>query len=245
MPTTVYWASFPSTHSDLQVSELKYFEPISVLKELNAPVFFGPNASKCPAIVDEAKNTFKIKSPLDLNITFNENFNRFTSKYSHDINFLQHMIGPFGEDKVVQLAAPTYLFFCEESLLMTQLPPYYEETDFTKSCINLSATFDIGKWFRVIKPSFKIRQGVQTIDIKLGDALAYLKFNTEEKINLVRFDASTFYKENQDIIGNLLSFKFHKKNPFIPTKLSEGYDAFLRARYNKRVLKIIKENLLE
>lgn len=245
MSTTVYWASFPSTDTNLQVSELKYFEPISVLKELNPSYFFGPNASKCPAIVDEGKNTFKIKSPIDLNISFNSEFNRFSTKYAHGLDFLQHMIGPFGEDKVIQLAAPTYLFFSEEPLLMTQLPPYYEETDFTKSCMGLSATFDIGKWFRVVKPSFKIRPGAHTIDIKLGDSLMYLKFNTEEKIKLVRFDASTFYKENQDIIGNLLSFKFHKKNPLVPTKLAEGYDAFMRSRYNKRVLKIIKENLLE
>ena len=242
---TVYWASFPSVENSSHISELKYSEPVSILKDLKPVDFFGPNASKCPAIIDEGKNTFKINSPIDLNVTFDNDFTRFTSKYDHDLNFLQHMIGPFGPDKVIQLAAPTYLFFCEESLLMTQLPPYYEDSNFTKSCIGLSATFDIGKWFRVVKPAFKLRSNTQTIDIDTNTALLYVKFNTQEKINLLRFDASTFYKENSDIIGNLLSFKFHKKNPLIPIPLAKGYEAFLNARYNKRVLKIIKENLLE
>lgn len=242
---TVYWASFPPIENSIFVSELKYAEPINVFKDLKPLEFFGPSVSKCPAIANEAKNTFKINSPIDLSVTFNEDFTQVNSKYKIDFDFVKHFIGPFGPDKIIQLAAPTYLFYCEESLEMTQLPPYYEQSNFVKNCMGISGTFNINKWFRVVKPSFKIRDNAYTIEFDTNTALMYLKFNTEEKINLVRFDASPFYNEHKDILNNIVSFKLQKKNPLIPTKLSDGYDAFMQARYNKRILKIIKENLLE
>ena len=241
---TVYWGSYLGEESSVQISELHYSEPISILKDLNPIQFFGNGASKCPAIIDEAKNTFKINSPIDVDITFNNDFTQFESKHPVQDGFLQHYIGSFGPDNVIQLAQPTYLFFSEESLLMTQLPPYYEQSDFTNHCMGLSATFDIGSWFRVVKPSFKLREGSRRIAMTTDTALMYLKFNTEEKIRLVRFDASVFLKEHKHVINHVLSFKNHKKNLFIPTKLSESYKAFKQAKYHKKVSKIIQENIL-
>jgi hypothetical protein len=243
---TVYWAPFPLADNPvMKISELSYAEPENVLKSIQPVEYFGADASKCPSIINECKNTFKIKSPIDLSITFNDDFSRFRSKYEQDNEFISHLIGPFGLDRVIQLAAPTYLFYCEEPLLMTQLPPYYEENTFVDNCLGLSATFDIGKWFRVVKPSFKLRQKSHTIEFEKDTPLMYLKFNTEEKIKLVRFNSSVFNKEHKDIIDNMFSFKFHKKHPLLTNSLSESYNAFKNARYNKRVTKIIKENLLE
>ena len=244
---TVYWASVPEITNDniSKISELKYANPVSIFKDLTPKSFFGPNAGFCPAIVNEGKNTFKINSTIDLDITFNEDFTSIQSKYSTDFDFIKHLIGPFGLDKVIQLSSPTYLFFCEESLTMTQLPPYYEQSDFVKNCIGLSATFNINSWFRVVKPAFKLRDNSYNIKFDTNTALMYLRFNTEEKIKLVRFDASSFYKENKDIMESIQNFKFHTKNPMIPTKLVDGYNAFLNARYNKRIMKIISSNIIE
>tara|TARA_B100000780_G_scaffold56812_1_gene36038 strand:- start:931 stop:1662 length:732 start_codon:yes stop_codon:yes gene_type:complete len=243
MTKTVYWASYP-TGDEFTVSELKYADPIRVAKDLDIKTFFGPGASMCPAVVDEAKNTFKINSPVELDITFNDDFTRIDSKFNSDFEFIKHFIGPFGPDKVIQLSAPTYLFYCEEPLTMTQLPPYYEQSSFVENCMGLSATFNINSWFRVIKPSFKLRENKHNISFDTNTGLLYLKFNTEEKVNLVRFDANSFMHKDSHIMDGILGFKQHKKNPLIPTKLSVGYEAFLRARYNKRIIKIIKENLL-
>ena len=104
-------------------------------------------------------------------------FTSIDSKHNQDFEFIKHFIGPFGPDKVIQLSSPTYLFFCDEPLTMTQLPPYYEQSNFVDNCIGLSATFNINSWFRPVKPSFKLRDNKRTIDINyLND----LKFNTEE-----------------------------------------------------------------
>ena len=241
---TVYWGSFPPEENSVQISELHYSEPESILKDLNPIQFFGPDASKCPAIIDEGKNTFKINSPIDIDVLFNEDFTRFDSKYPTEDGFLQYYIGSFGPDRVIQLAQPTYLFFSEEPLLMTQLPPYYEQSDFTDHCMGLSATFDISRWFRVVKPSFRLRKGSRRIAMNTNTAIMYVKFNTDEKIKLIRFNASPFQKQHRNIINHMMTFKFHKKNPLVPTKLTAGYEAFMRARYNKRIIKVIKDNIL-
>ena len=157
---TVYWATgsegsnVPDTY---QISELKFADPVRVSKGMDFVKFFGPSASKCPAVIDESKNTFKINSPVDMNITFSEDFTGINSKYQQDFEFIKHFIGQFGPDGVIQLSAPSYLFFCEEPLTMTQLPPYYEQSNFVDNCIGLSATFNINSWFRPVKPSFKLR----------------------------------------------------------------------------------------
>lgn len=238
---TVYWATYPEENPNA-VSELKYNEPESLIKELKPIDFFGEMAGRCPAITDDCRNTFRIKCPVDLDVTFNNDFTSCSTNNNQDLNFLQHFIGPFGEEKVIQFSSPTYLFFSEESLLMSQLPPYYEQNSFVDSCIGLSGTYNIGSWFRPIKPAFKLRNNANNIAIKKDDTIMYVKFATEEKIKLVRFNAEPFYSNK--IIENLMSFKQHKKNPMVPTKLAEGYEAFQRARYNKKILKIIKENLL-
>ncbi len=238
---TVYWASSPETDTNAYISELKYSSPVNVLKDLKPAEFFGDTASKCPAIIDDCKNIFKINSPIDFSVTFNNNFTKYETKYDYGNDFVHNFIGPFNEG-IIQLSSPTYLFFCEEELTMTQLPTYYEDNNFVKNCMGISATFNISKWFRVVKPSFKFKKDSYTIDIDTNTALMYLKFNTDEKIKLVRFNASAI---PDSIMLNLMSFKFQKKNPLVPTKLSEIYHAFVKAKYHKIITNKIKENLLE
>ena len=239
---TVYWAAYPAT-GDHTLSELRYQEPVSLLKDIVPVNFFGEQAGRCPSIIDDCQNTFKIKSPVDLHLTFNENFTTCKNKYNQNIDFISQLLGVIGPERIVQMGSPTYLFYCDEDLTMTQLPPYYEETEFTNGSMGVSATYNINKWFRPVKPTFKLKKHNNVIDIKLDDAICYYKFNTDEKIKLVRFDAEVF--NNNDIIKNILTYKHHVKHPFAPSRLVNNYNAFVQARYNKKIMKIIKENLLD
>jgi hypothetical protein len=241
---TVYWATFP-VQDEFTISELRYSPPESLLKDISPTSFFGQEAGRCPAIINECRNTYKIKSPLDLHITytFEDNYNSCISKYPQNEAMLQQLLGVVGPEKVVQLAAPTYLFYCDEDLTMSMLPPYYEETDFTAGCMGVSATYNINKWFRPVKPTFKLKKNNNVIDIKMNEAICYYKFNTDEKIKLVQFDATDFHTNG--IMKDILTFKFNTKNPAVPTKLIDSYNAFVQARYNKRIMKVIKNNLLD
>ena len=89
----VYWSPVINVPDNQEfVSELKYFEPETIYKDINPRSFFGLGAGMCPAIVDEAKNTFRAKSPIDFHIKFDYANKQATSKYDIDINFLMNYI---------------------------------------------------------------------------------------------------------------------------------------------------------
>ena len=60
---TVYWATYPE-QGEQSISELRYRPPESLLKDIVPADFFGQMAGRCPSILDECRNTFKIKSPV-------------------------------------------------------------------------------------------------------------------------------------------------------------------------------------
>ena len=87
--------------------------------------------------------------------------------------------------------------------MINQLPAYYDNNDYTNKTNTITASFDIGNWFRPAgKPVFQIKKDVTTIDIKEGDALLYIKFNTTEKIKLIEFDDPEF-KDLQKEVPNI------------------------------------------
>ena len=92
------------------------------------------------------------------------------------------------------------------------------------------------------KPVFQIKKDVTTIDIKEGDALLYIKFNTTEKIKLIEFDDSEFQRlaerSPEYMCGTL---KDHDDNII---SLKKCYDYFNRFKMKRRIMKLIKRNLI-
>ena len=89
---------------------------------------------------------------------------------------------------------------------------------------------------------FQIKKDVTTIDIKEGDALLYIKFNTSEKIKLIEFDDAEFRqlaeRSPEYMCGTL---KDHDENII---SLQKCYDYFNRFKMKRRIMKLIKRNLI-
>jgi hypothetical protein len=240
---TVYWSPVINVPDNQEfVSELKYYEPENLYKDINPKEFFGIGASLCPAIIDETKNTYKVKSRIDFHVKFDHQKQEIMSKHDMDPNFLINYIGQPNKENVHQLEHPNFLFFSENPLTMTQLHPYYEQNQFSSVTMGIAGTYNIGKWIRPVRPAFKFKDNATEIDIKRGDTLCYFKFNTTEKVKLVRFDSSKLFETKTGLVMQCLGYKNLKAKRFIPTQLAECYEAFNNARYRKRVLKLIKEN---
>ena len=127
--------------------------------------------------------------------------------------------------------------------MINQLPAYYDNNDYTAKTNTITASFDIGNWFRPAgKPVFQIKKDVTSIDIKEGDALLYVKFNTTEKIKLVEFDDVEFNqlaeRSPEYMCGTL---KDHSENII---SLQKCYDYFNRFKMKRRIMKLIKRNLI-
>lgn len=236
----VYWSNFPD--NNLSVSELKYFDPVPLIQELDILDFFGP-ASMCPAILDDLKKTFVIKAPIDFDLQFNQYYTETICNFDYSPEFIDYYIGPFSTEKVFQLASPSYIFFTEDNTEITQLPAFYSSSSIYETCIGLSGTYNISSWLRPIKPAFKLLGS--RIKINRGDPLFYLRFNTSEKIKLQKFDSSELNTgKYSQIIDAMAGYKFNKPKSNVIDKLSDLYLSFNKSKYKKIILKNIKENLL-
>jgi hypothetical protein len=245
MTKTVYWAPIIVGDDWPLVSELKFYELERLIKRIDPVEFFGPATARCPAMVDELKNTFALRSPLDLHIDFSPDFTRprcFNETYSPEL--LQQFINEPNPHRIFQLSYAQVVMFCEDSLTMTQLHPYYEDNEFTDSVMGVSGTLDISSWLRPVQPGFKFKSKKHVLNIKDGDALAYYRFNTDEPVVLKRFDAKGLYSDRASVMQGCLTFKDHKPQRHTYS-LKASYEAFKRARYNKKTMKYIKENLLD
>ncbi len=240
MTINVYWSrSIPDTHGAYThdfISPLRYYPPEPLHKHLNYKEFFGPHVSRCPAVVDELKNTFVIKSPVDITMEFTDGGFRCENQ---SVSFAQTFFGlPQGTDGLHQMGMG-YLMFAEQSLMLTQLPAYYDVNGYTEATVGVSASFDCGRWFRSsCKPTFKLKPGQRRIEIKEGDALAYVKFNTTERINMIEIEDSVLDQmHHKHYVTACVTLK-HQATSVI--SLQKCYEYFDRFKLKDKILKAIK-----
>ena len=207
-------------------------EPSKAIKE-----FLGDNVPflKCPVYRDAMKNVFSVGSWFNLKLNVDENGLRADVPQSFmDDYILTHS----DKHKIYQLGQTVIFIAKDDSLKMTQEHPSMSDNTFSNNCSLISGTFDIGKYFRFVSPAFYINKGVNTVSIKEGEALYYLRFHTEKKIKFVPFFMSSEYehiaKSIRDSVADNLSNK----------PLDWYYRVFKKKNIKRLLLKEIKANLI-
>ena len=190
---------------------------------------------KCPSFIDYYKNCYLIRSPIDLKLTLTKNADN-TINISNDqypINVLSDMVYcRFNENKTFAMMTLNinYIFFSEESLLIEQLPPIMHSSELQNNIRIICGTYDIGKWFRAIEMAFEIEDESKIIDIKRGDPLYYVRFNTLDKVVLVE-------KEYTEDIHHLKTMCISVKTFIKNNTLKENYSLFAKTlkKYRSKI----------
>ena len=130
-----------------------------------------------------------------------------------------------------------WVFFCEEPLTMKVITQYMHNTSFLESAHVATGQFDISRWFRGINPCFILWKDKNKVVVKKDEPLMYVEFLTEKRIVLKQFELTQELNDIASQVGTIT--KFIKMEP-----LSSLYDRFTRTNRGKRVIKLIKENLL-
>jgi hypothetical protein len=149
---------------------------------------------KCPAHTDFMKNTFVFCAPFDITIDINidkenKKFNIFCSNISQEI-FDQIIDTRFLHDRgtnpypVIGIDWLT-VFTAEDSIQMQVTPAFMHYNDFTDKTTVIPGEFDISKWTRPVELVFEIKKSQETISIKKGDAISYIKFLSNDHVKLV------------------------------------------------------------
>ena len=208
-------------------SPFKYLEfPIEKVGfEMKQLVSMGEgtkNMARCPSFRDFYKNTFVYRSPIDFTIKKDENINvNFPSQNAEPVTPLADVI-----DGVVEIM-PVDGFFvlASKSVDMDILPP-----SLSKHIPNVSATFDVGKWTRSIHPAIIPEKG--NLTVKRGDALFYMRFRTNEKINVKIVSDENIV----DLMVPVTSIRKYVKNK----PLQFFYDIFEKNKLRNEIIKKLK-----
>ena len=210
-------------------------KPYSLLNDVDISDF--GHYSKCPASKNILSKLFVVKSPIDVEYELLDNDNIFGVTTVPD-HLRETVNGPVEKTKnnnyLVQLTLVNMLMQSKESLDVSILPPFLHDNIF-KNHKFLTAQFDISQWFRPMHPALMLRDK-KPIHIKRGQALCYIMFNTDEKINLINYNIT----EKIDNMRNdcmMVTVYTPRKN------LKYRYDLFEEKKYNSEILDEIKENL--
>lgn len=185
----IYWSP---TYSDIKEEswewkELAWFEPEPVFSHFVSERNKDTDFLRCPAFIDYYKNTFLIRAPVDLSITLGEDGHLRTHQYDQ-VFYNHHLTERFQSNDNHPSISLEFMnmFTCEESVIMQQLPAALEHNENLKNMHLISGQFDISKWFRPLTMAIEIHDVQKGLHIKRGDPLYYVKFVTDEKVNLIR-----------------------------------------------------------
>jgi hypothetical protein len=131
-----------------------------------------------------------------------------------------------------------YVFFSEEDLEIEATGAYFSENSFTNNVRVIPGKYNIGKWIRPVEAPFIVNKDCNNIKMNRGDDYLYVKFNTIEDVNLVKFNMSDSVKNT--ISRNLTSKPYHRTYT-----LMHWYDMFAESKQKKFLLNEIKNNLME
>jgi hypothetical protein len=240
MSKTVYWAISNVTNmSPLSKALYETPEPLT-----NTNTFTSFRADRrynnfrlCPAYLDHIHNTFRLKFPLDYDLTFDT---EGVGSSLYDADFFNYFVNIRDFDNRYFGFKVNLIFFTEDDMDMSLMPPYLENTSLATDVVSVPGTFNIGKWFRPIDYAVFLKPGRNKLTIKKGDAFNYVKFHTQDKVELVQFD---YVEELEKIQKDILRSKMilGTSSP----RLDYFYKTFKNSRYKKKILNIIKHNILE
>ena len=197
------------------------------------------NFNLCPAYAAHNKNLFYVPALFDYNLWYDKENNVYQTSYYDQEVFNNFIRGRVLRLKLLSFNMYVHILTESDNLELSQLPAYLHPNQFTRNSVIIPGTFNIGKWPRPLDVAFYL---LDKIEIKEGEPLYYIKFNTKESINFKRFIVTERYKKyTNDII--LASRKLER--PKIK-KLSYFYNLINNAPKLKiMMLEEAKSNLLE
>jgi hypothetical protein len=239
-PIIVYWSN--ANGFDMQdYASLFSEKPIPILKTLpEKDAEFANNNfgyRSCRGMLNLFKNTYVINNPVTSTVKvlntdkqvpdYDDGGNNYWMPKERPIKGSLRMDLDFG-----------YIFFSEEELIMRQVPPYMHKVKASETAWISAGSYDISKWFRPIFPSYILWEGYDQISVIKDEPQMYVQFETNRRIIFKRFE---FTNDLYLVVNELMGLR--DRNSI--ASLEFLYDVFIKSYRNKKVLKLIKENILE
>jgi hypothetical protein len=220
-----------------ELSAMSYLHPEKLSKNIPDEVKES-SFVKCAAFVKVLKNTYVLKCPVDVSFTVNI---KEEVIHSDNMELTKSVVAInqfHAKSKIFQFKFP-YLFFSETPLIMQQTHPYLHINSFTDIGNLVEGEFDISKWFRPLVSAHRAKiEDEININLKRGDVYCYIRFVSDDNIELVPFEINNKIEKYKHDCLNL------KKHTSRFQSLETVYRVFSKHGMNKRILREIKKQLI-
>ena len=205
------------------ISNTLWLEPQPLIKHIVEERTKNISYLKCPAFNNLYKNTYVIKSPFDVKfMVSNTPEGKLITAIYKDEDFEKAFLSDRNaENSTFSMMSYgiSYLFYSKQSVEMEICQPHMS-AHISPTIRNMSVVcgkFDISKWIRPTDFAFEIIDDTQILEFRRGDPLFYVRFNTDDKVNLIRSEI------NDDIL-NLIKSQISIKKYFPGNSLKSNYD---------------------
>lgn len=201
-----------------------------------------PGFDECTAFQDLGTHTYVIRNPIqthfevpaDMYLPNEETPIKFTSKNSIYAGIRRD--DTLKNQTIFDYHMP-HIFFADKSVDLTLTSPYFHKTTYTNYGAIVPARYDIGSWFRPLRFEINLWEDNNIFKIEEDEPLAYVNFNTQEKIKLQRFHLT-------EKLFNIASSCAESSAWWRGIPLSKRYAKFHASQSQKKVLEEIKRNLI-
>lgn len=226
------------------VTPALYFPPGErALRSMDLPDFKSFPSSgiqRCPAFISYYKNVFIYRSPVDIDISHESGRYEWKTSLS-DQKAIDNLVDVRDDSGMLTLGMFSF-FFCEESLIVEQLHPFFLDGDVASKCETICGSFDISQWFRPLQPAFRFRERQQPdeVSIKRGDPLYFIRFVTQRRVQFQQFKPCPELIDLSNQISEVKTstYDFYKS-------LTNYYEIFKIRRMHRRISDLIKKNLVD
>jgi hypothetical protein len=130
-----------------------------------------------------------------------------------------------------------WIFFAEEPLVADFTAPYFHKPNYLKYGSIIPGEMDIGLWFRPYNAEIMTWDNSGEIVFLENEPLMYVKFNTEKKINLIKFNMNNnLRKYAEACVYSPVAYGANMS-------LSKRYERFKKSKLNELVLNEINGTL--
>jgi len=239
---TVYWSPWYRDVNIYKENYLCYHDIDSVYSDLvknKNEENISDNFFNCYAFKDTLKNMYCLRNPYSIDVTYQHGrtFSNHPKKVGFDLAMTSLVKQSSVKNSLTINYCVNWIFFTEETLKIQTMHPSMHKTHLTDTAYYVPGSFDISQWFRPVEGAYQLFPGESTLKVNEGDPLMYIKFLTNEKIELKRFYLT------QDLIDMSLSctqlknFKSFKGLDYL-------YKVFNKSLLRNKVLKEIKNNVI-
>jgi hypothetical protein len=226
--TKVYWTPDTNNYPEFEVI---FPEPESLYKHL-LKTRSGSDHIKCPAFVDFVKNTYVIKSAIDMELLLNrkDGSMQVVSGISEGLaTYIINRSDQVGEGcPMLMSLPPAYIFYSKDDVVMESLHGFMELNNSVSNIMSVPGTFNISKWIRSIDFTVEVKNENIPVKIKKDDVLFYVRFKTKDdsKVELERVPLTD---ELKYAVKACFSVKNHVKNLPLKTlyKMAEPFLSLL------------------